>query len=96
MNTKRSKLRPRLVCKVPRNEKLPWPGLKAGDRLSRIVTAAVKEAREAKYGELRAEYQIARVLDSIPAERAMTLFLREISRRGRHIPRIAYNLLEIL
>jgi len=95
MNTKRSRLRPRLVSKLPRKEKLPWPGLKAVDRLSRIVTAAVKEAREARYRELRGEYQIARVLDSIPTERAMALFLREISRRGRHIPRIAYNLLEI-
>jgi hypothetical protein len=95
MSINRSRLGPRLVSKVPRKEKLPWLGLKAVDRLSRIVTAAVKEAREAKYGELRAKYQIAQVLDSIPAERAMALFLLEISRRGRHIPRIAYNLLEI-
>ena len=95
MSTERNRLRPHLVRKLPRKEKLPWPGLKAADRLTRIVTAAVKVARETRYRELRAEYQIARVLDSIPAERAMTLFLREISRRGRHIPRMAYSLLEI-
>jgi hypothetical protein len=95
MNTKWSNLRPHPVSRAPRREKLPWPGLKARDRLSRIVTAALKDAREAKHAELWAVHQIARVLDSIPPEKAMALFFREISRRGRQIPRIAYNLLDI-
>ena len=95
MNTNRSRPRPHCASKVPRREKLSWPGLKARDRLSRVVTAAVKAASEARNRELRAERQIARVLDRIPPERAMALFFREISRRGMHIPRIAYNLLDI-
>jgi hypothetical protein len=95
MNTNWSRLRPELVTRMPDPERLSWPGLKAGDRLSRVVTAAVKEAREARDRELRAERRISRVLDSIPPERAMALFFREINRRGRHIPRIAYNLLDI-
>jgi len=36
----------------PRTEKLSWPGLKAKDRLSRVVTRAVKEAREARENEM--------------------------------------------
>lgn len=95
MNTKWSKLRPHPVSKAPRRERLPWPGLKARDRLSRIVAAALKDAREAKHRELWAKHQIARLLDRIPPERAMALIFRETSRRGRPIPRIAYNLLDI-
>jgi hypothetical protein len=75
--------------------KLSWPGLKAQDRLSRVVTAAIKEARETRDRELWAEYQIVHALNSIPPETAMAMFFREISRRGGHIPRIAYNLLDI-
>jgi hypothetical protein len=95
MSTNWSKSRPYCVSKVPSQEKLPWPGLKARDRLCRVVTAAVKEARESRHRELWAEQQIARVLESVPPERAMAMIFREISRRGRRIPRIAYNLLDI-
>jgi hypothetical protein len=95
MSTDRSRQQTHCVSKVPRQENLPWPGLKSRDRLSRIVTAAVKAARGARHRELRAERQIARILDNISPEKAMTLFFREISRRGRQIPRIAYNLLDI-
>jgi hypothetical protein len=40
----------------PRPEKLSWPGLRAKDRLSRVVTCAVKEAREACENEMLAEH----------------------------------------
>jgi len=35
-----------------RPEKLSWPGLRAKDRLTRVVTRAVKEAREARENEI--------------------------------------------
>ena len=36
------------ISAAPDHEKLPWPGLKAKDRLSRIATRAVKDAKEAR------------------------------------------------
>jgi hypothetical protein len=66
------------------HQKLPWPGLKAKDHLSRVVTRAVKEARETA---VWAEKQVARVLDHVPPETAVGILFREISRRGK--PRIA-------
>jgi len=78
------------------HEKLPWPGLRAEDRLSRIVTRAVKEAKEAREREVWAEEQIARVLDHIPPEAALKLVFQEMSRRGKHIQRFAKSPLKIL
>jgi len=72
---------------APNHEKLPWPGLKAKDRLSRVATQAVKEAKEARETAVWAEKQIARVLDHVPPEAAVRILFREISRRGE--PRIA-------
>jgi hypothetical protein len=43
-----------------RPEKLSWPGLRAKDRLTRVVTRAVKEAREARENEMRAKHAMAR------------------------------------
>lgn len=72
------------ISSAPNHEKLPWPGLKAKDHLSRVVTRAVKEARETA---VWAEKQVARVLGHVPPETAVGILLREISRRVK--PRIA-------
>ena len=71
------------ISATPNHEKLPWPGLKANDHLSRVVTLAVKEANEARETALWAEKQIARVLDHVPSEAAVKILFREISRRGK-------------
>jgi hypothetical protein len=96
MKTKRRNERLLQVSLKPTHEKLPWPGLEAGDRLSRIATRAVKEAKEAREREAWAEEQIARVLDHIPPEAALKLVFHEMSRRGKHIPRLAKSPLKIL
>jgi len=84
------------VSMKPTHEKLPWPGLKAKDRLSRVVTREVKEAKETGERDVWAEEQIARVLDHVPPEVAMRLVFREISRRGRLVPRFTKSLLKLL
>ena|SRR5882762_1883030 len=96
MKTKRGKERLLQLSLKPMHEKLPWPGLRAEDRLSRIVTRAVKEAKEAREREVWAEEQIARVLDHIPPEAALKLVFQEMSRRGKHIQRFAKSPLKIL
>jgi hypothetical protein len=48
------------TTKKPRPEKLSWPGLRAKDRLTRVVTRAVKEAREARENEIQVEHAMAR------------------------------------
>lgn len=78
----------------PTLDNLPWPGLQARDRLSRIVTRAVKEAKEAREKNAWAKMQIARVLDNVPPQVAMKLVLLEISRRGWIIPRPVKALLK--
>lgn len=80
----------------PTHEKLRWPGLKAKDRLSRMVTRAVKEAKETGETEVWAEKQIARVLDHVPPGAVVRLIFREMSRRGRPLPRFAKSLLKLL
>jgi hypothetical protein len=85
-----------LLSKGPRYEKLPWPGLKAKDSMSRVVTRALKEAKEERERNLWAERQIARVLDNVPPRAAISLVFREMSRRGRPMPRLAKALLELL
>jgi lipoprotein NlpI len=65
-------------------EKEPsWPGLKAKDHLSRVVTRAVKEAYEDRKKELWAKEQIALILDCISAEAAIEAILRETIRRKK-------------
>ena len=86
--TKKRKGRQYQVSMKPKHEKLPWPGLKAKDHLSRIVTQAVKEAKEAKETEVWAERQIAMVLKHIQPETFLSLVLREMTRRGLPIPRV--------
>jgi hypothetical protein len=73
----------------PGNEKLTWPGLKAKDHLSRVITRAVKEAKEAKENKEWAENQIARVLDYVPPQTAMRLVFRETCRRRNLTPRLS-------
>jgi len=91
MRKKRTAQRYR-VSAAPNHEKLPWPGLKAKDHLSRVVTRAVKEAKEEREIAVWAEKQIARVLDRVPQETAVGILFREISHRGK--PRIAQVKLE--
>jgi hypothetical protein len=86
---KKSKARSQRVSPKPRHEKLPWPGLKAKDHLSRVVTRAVKEAIEARENEAWAQSQIARVLDYVPPETAMRLVIRETRRRRKPVPKFA-------
>jgi hypothetical protein len=81
---------------TPRHGKLPWPGLKAKDHLSRVVTRAVKEAKETRENEQWAENQIGRVLDYVPTETAMRMLFREARRRRKPNPRFAKALLRVL
>jgi len=67
----------------PEHEKLSWPGLKAEDHLSRVVTRAVKEAKETRENEAWAENLIARVLDFVPLETAVRLLFQETYRRRK-------------
>ena len=71
------------ISAAPSHEKLPWPGLKAKDHLSRVATVVVKEAKEARETAVWAEEQIARVLDHVPSETAVRILFREIGRRGK-------------
>jgi len=74
------------ISKRPKHEKLPWGGLRAKDHLSRIVTRAVKEAKERKETESWAENQMSRVLSYVSPETAMRLLIQEVRRRRKPIP----------
>ena len=80
----------------PRHEKLPWPGLKAKDYLSRVVTRGVKQAKETRENEAWAQSQIARVLDHVPPEAVVRLLFREMNRRGKPVRQSAKCLLKFL
>jgi hypothetical protein len=67
----------------PKHEKLPWPGLKAKDHLTRVITRALKEAREAKENEEWAGNQIARVLDYVSPHTAARVLFQVTNRRRR-------------
>jgi hypothetical protein len=96
MRKKKRKSRLYKVSMKPIRDNLPWPGLKVGDRLSRVVTRAVKDAKEARETDVWAEKQIARVLDNVPPRTAMRLVFRVMRRRGNPIPRFAKALLKLL
>lgn len=83
------------VIKKPKHERLPWPGLKDKERLIRVVTRAVKDARETREREAWAKEQLARVLDQVPPSTTFRLFLQEVRRRRTLIPRAAYKLLDL-
>lgn len=84
------------ISKRPTCEKLPWPGLKAKDHLSRVVTREVKKQREAKEAAAWAEIQIARVIDFVPPDIVLRLVLRELSRRRLFVPLSASATLKLL
>jgi hypothetical protein len=90
-------MKPRLVRELPEDvlEELPWPGLRARDRLSRVVTRAVKEGKEEKHRLIWTEYQMGRVLDQVSPKTALAIFFLELGRRGRRVPRIVYDLLDL-
>lgn len=82
------KPRPNLhrVSEKPEHEKLAWPGLNAKDHLSRVVSLALKEAKETREKEDWAKNQVARVLDFVPPHTAMKLVFLETRRRGSRTP----------
>jgi hypothetical protein len=65
----------------PNHQRLSWPGLKANDHLSRVVTRAVKEAKELEENEAWAESLISRVLDYVPARTVIELVERQATLR---------------
>ena len=70
----------------PKHTRLSWPGLRARDRLSRVITRWVKEQEEERENEAWARDLIARVLDWVPPETVMKLLYREARRRNESIP----------
>ena len=81
MKNRKSRNRPLIVSDEPQREKLPWPGLRAKDRLSRVVTRAVKEEREMKETEVWARKQIARVLDHVSPWLVIEVAVGKLNRR---------------
>lgn len=67
------------------HENLPWPGLKARDRLSRVITKVVKEAREAKERERWAMDRTREILNVVSPTILTRLVLSEIVRRRARI-----------
>lgn len=80
----------------PPTEKLCWPGLKAKDHLTRVITRAVKEAKETRENEVWAENQIARVLNYVPPESALRMVFREMRRRRKSMLPLTEALLNVL
>ena len=75
---KRKKSDSNNVSARPKYDNLPWPGLKAKDRMSRVITRAVKDAKIATERDEWAREQIARILDIVPPRHAMKLIMREL------------------
>jgi hypothetical protein len=96
VKTKTRKTQMHRVSINPTHEKLPWPGLRDKEHLTRFVTRMVKEEREARELNAWAENQIARILDLVPPEVAVRLVLCEMSRRGTSIPISANAALKLL
>jgi hypothetical protein len=96
VTAKKRKPHSRPALTTPSHEKLPWPGLRAKDHLSRVVARTLKEAKETKENEVWAENQIARVLDYVPPETGLRLLFREARRRRKPLPRLAKSLLGLL
>lgn len=66
----------------PNHQRHSWPGLKANDHLSRVVTRAVKEAKELRENEAWAKGLISRVLDYVPSRTLIELVKREAALRS--------------
>lgn len=77
---------PKRVSNKPKRSNRSWPGLKAEDHLSRVVTRWVKEKREEMEKEAWAHEQIARLLDHVPPDTVMKLLYIEARRRRESIP----------
>jgi hypothetical protein len=84
---KRKKSQSNKVSARPTYDNLPWPGLRAKDRMSRVITRAVKDAKIASERDEWAREQIARILDIVPPRHAMRLIVRELRRRQKSRPR---------
>lgn len=82
----KKKARLHRISAKPKHEKLPWPGLKAKDYLTRVITRRVKEAKETRESEAWAKDLIARVLEYVPAETALKLVYREARRPREPTP----------
>jgi len=80
--TKNKKSRVGGVSLNPVHEKLPWPGLRANDHLSRVVARALKEAKETRECEAWAEKQIERVLEHVSPDTALKLIRIAMNRRA--------------
>jgi hypothetical protein len=93
---KRRKPQSRPTCTKPSHQKLPWPGLKAKDHLTRVVTQAVKEAREARENEAWAESQIVRLLEYVSPQTAMELLFSEARRRRKSFRPFAKSFLNLM
>jgi hypothetical protein len=96
MKKKKKKLQSCRLSMEPVYEKLSWPGLRAKDHLSRVVTRAVKEDKEVKERDLWAEKQIARILENVPPRTALRLFLLGMRRKRRPLRRASNGLLKLL
>jgi hypothetical protein len=96
MRIARIRVKTHQVRKKPTHEKLPWPGLHSTDHLSRVVTRAVKEDMETRETHLWAEEQIARVLDQVSADTAISLILREMKPRGTSITQLTNSLFKAI
>jgi hypothetical protein len=71
---------PQITVK-PNHQRLSWPGLEANDHLSRVVTRAVKEAKELREIEAWAESLVSRVLDYVPARTVIEFVRRDAALR---------------
>lgn len=65
----------------PKHEKLPWPGLKNKNYLTRIITQAVKEAKETRENEVWARKQLARIRRYIPRSVFIRLVRKELQKK---------------
>jgi hypothetical protein len=93
-NNLKPSLRP--TTTPPAHEKLPWPGLKAKDHLSRVISRALKEAKDTRENEAWAEDQIAHVLDYVSPEAAIKLVLREARCRKQFVPGFTKTRLRVM
>jgi hypothetical protein len=80
----------------PRHERLPWPGLKDRNSMTRLVVRVEKQRRRIKVNEIWAQKQIARVLEYVSGETAMRLVFREARRQGKAVPRLSKVVLRLL
>ena len=69
------------VSRGPRYERLPWPGLKSKDHICRLVTRAVKAAKESRETETWARQQMGKILEHVSVPDAMRLLVK-VAQRG--------------